>query len=190
MPLIAKAGPAGTHELPPTGNTQAVCAFVEDMGMEHDEVNDKWSHKVVILWELAERMKDGRPFMLSRSYTLSLHEKATLRKDLESWRGKRFSEAELAGFDLEKLIGVNCLLNVVSYQKKNGEEGRKIAAVSPAMKGMNPLMPVTEKAPEWIAKRREENEKEYSQSDKAPVVVLDEKSVPSQSAPRGDEPPF
>ena len=158
MPIIAVASGGGDFELCPLGNTQAVCSFVEDVGVEHDEINDKWSHKVVVMWELAEKMKDGRPFMLSKSYTLSLHEKATLRKDLESWRGKAFTDAELTGFDLEKLLTVNCLLNVGTYKKKNGSEGRKIASISPMMKGMNPIIPINEKPPEWVQKRRDENE--------------------------------
>ena len=34
-----------------------------------------------------EQMSDGRPFTISKRYTWSTHEKATLRKDLEAWRG-------------------------------------------------------------------------------------------------------
>jgi hypothetical protein len=143
------------------------------------------------VWELAEKMKDGRPFMLSKSYTLSLHEKASLRKDLESWRGKAFTEAELTGFDLEKLITVNCLLNVAAYKKKNGSEGRKIASISPMMKGMNPIIPINEKPPEWVAKRRDENEaaaaNRQATAPKAPGAAS---VAPTSSAAAHDEPPF
>ena len=45
----------------------------------------------------------GRRFDVARVYTLCLHERAALRKDLESWRGRKFTEQELDGFDLEKL---------------------------------------------------------------------------------------
>ena len=171
MAIIASGKGGGDFELCPTGNIQAVCAFVEDVGHEHSDLNSTWTHKVVILWELAEKMRDGRPFMLSKSYTISLHEKASLRKELASWRGKDFTPAELDGFDLEKLLNVNCLLNVVAYKKRDGSEGRKIASVSPIIKGMNLLIPVNEKCPDWVSKRRDENEAAYSKSDAVPVVV-------------------
>ena len=191
MPIIATNAGGGSFELCPTGNIQAVCAFVEDVGHEHSDLNNSWAHKVVILWELAEKMKDSRPFMLSKSYTVSLNEKANLRKDLASWRGKDFTEAELKGFDLEKLLNVNCLLNVVSYKKRDGSEGRKIASISPIIKGMNLLIPVNEAVPEWVTKRRDENEAAYSKSDAQPVVILEEKK-PATVLPADDHhlPPF
>jgi hypothetical protein len=50
---------------------------------------------------------------VSKTYTLSMHEKSTLRKDLESWRGRGFTEAEAAKFDITKLLGVPCILSVI-----------------------------------------------------------------------------
>ena len=38
MPLIAKNTGGADFELCPTGNTQAVCAFVEDVGMQVNEI--------------------------------------------------------------------------------------------------------------------------------------------------------
>ena len=43
-------------------------------------------------------MPDGKPFLVRRRYTASLHEKSALRKDLESWRGRAFTNVELDGF--------------------------------------------------------------------------------------------
>ena len=56
---------------------------------------------------------NGRPFTVRRRYNMSLHKKATLRRDLESMMGRAFTDSELKGFDLESLIGLPCLLNVV-----------------------------------------------------------------------------
>jgi len=42
--------------------------------------------------------------MISKRYTMSLGEQSTLRKDLESWRGKKFTPEELQGFDLNACI--------------------------------------------------------------------------------------
>jgi hypothetical protein len=57
-------------------------------------------------------MDDGRPFGAWKTYTASLFEAAALRKDLESWRGKSFTEEELAGFDISKLIGCTAKIEV------------------------------------------------------------------------------
>src|SRR3990167_3685661 len=59
-------------------------------------------HQVVLAFEVAETADEG-PFAgnrmtISKFYTLSLSEKANLRKDLEGWRGKSFTESELEGF--------------------------------------------------------------------------------------------
>ncbi len=57
-------------------------------------------------------MEDGRPFGVFKTYTASLFEAAALRKDLESWRGKSFSEQELKGFDITNLIGCTARIEV------------------------------------------------------------------------------
>jgi hypothetical protein len=71
-----------------------------------------------------------------------LHEKARLRKDLESWRGRAFTDAELKNFDLEVLIGANCLLNVVQ-SSKNGSTYANVSAVMPIKKGMDKITPIS-----------------------------------------------
>ncbi|MHA1379626.1 MAG: hypothetical protein ACTSRG_14730 [Candidatus Helarchaeota archaeon] len=44
---------------------------------------------------------------------MSLHAKATMRKFLESWRGKKFTKEELEGFDLQKILGKPCQLQII-----------------------------------------------------------------------------
>ena len=57
-------------------------------------------------------MPDGRPFVVSKTYTASLFEMAALRKDLQSWRGMSFTEEELKGFDITKLLGCTARIEV------------------------------------------------------------------------------
>ena len=96
----------------PEGLWDAVCIDVVDRGIvKSDLYGDK--HKCRIVWELSCKMEDGRPFTIQKNYTVSLHKKATLTKDLTSIRGKAFTAEELAGFDLEKVIGSNCQIVVV-----------------------------------------------------------------------------
>ena len=54
---------------------------------------------------------------------------------LTSWRGRAFTETELAGFDLAKVVGSACLLNIV-HENRNGQEREVIASISPLPKGM------------------------------------------------------
>lgn len=152
MPIIATAGSSGSFEQVPSGMYQAVCAFVEDIGVQESPFGK--AHKAVVCWELSEKMSDGRPFMMSKTYTISLNEKATLRHDLESWRGRAFTEQELDGFDIEKLIGVNCMLNVISYTKQGGGEGRKIGSISPLVKGLTKIERINTEPPKFIAENR------------------------------------
>jgi hypothetical protein len=50
-------------------------------------------------------------------YTASIGEKANLRKDLVNWRGREFTDDELKGFDVKKLLGVPCMLSLTPNDK-------------------------------------------------------------------------
>jgi hypothetical protein len=124
----------------PVGVHQGVCVDVVDMGMLKVTWNgvEKTQHKIRIVWQIEELMGDGKPFIVQKRYTASLHEKSKLRPELESWRGRAFTEDELQEFDLEKLIGANCLLNVAHVQK-DGKTYANVTAVMPLKKGMEKL---------------------------------------------------
>lgn len=141
MPIIAKA--SGGNFIPaPAGTHAAVCVDVVDMGLL--EVNfggkKKTQHKIRLVWQIEEDMEDGKPFIVQKRYTLSLHEKAALRKDLESWRGRAFTSQELEGFDVEVLIGIPCLLNVI-HAVKDGSTYANVSAIMKLPKGMNAPQP-------------------------------------------------
>lgn len=141
MAIIAKSSGGGKDFIPAPGGTHsAVCVDVVDMGLL--EVNfggkKKSQHKVRIVWQISETMADNKPYICQKRYTLSLHEKAVLRKDLESWRGRAFSADELEGFDLEVLIGITCLLNVLQV-KKDGETYSNVVSIMRLPKGMEPM---------------------------------------------------
>lgn len=70
------------------------------------------------------------PMTISKSYTVSLHEKATLRKELAAWRGKDFTDEEARGFDVSKLIGAYCMVNVTSSET-NGKTYSNVAGLTP-----------------------------------------------------------
>lgn len=140
MPIIATAGESREFTPAPAGLHQAVCVDVVDMGMLEVTYagKTKQQHKIRLAWQIDEPMEDGKRFIVQKRYTLSLSEKATLRKDLESWRGKPFTRDEEMGFDLERLIGVNCFLNVV-HASKEGKTYANVASVVPLKRGMAPI---------------------------------------------------
>jgi hypothetical protein len=112
---------------------------VIDQGMKPNPYRDgALQHKVDVAWQIEELRDDGKRFVVYKRYTASLNEKATLRHDLESWRGRPFTAGELAGFDLESVIGANCILNVVHNpsKKDSGKVFANVAAVMPLMKGL------------------------------------------------------
>lgn len=115
MAIVAKKSGGGNFTPAPGGSWGAVCCDVVDLGIVESTFSGKAKkqHKIRVVWQIDENMESGKPFLVSQRYTLSLHEKAGLRKDLESWRGRPFTEEELEGFDVETVIGAPCLLSVV-----------------------------------------------------------------------------
>lgn len=139
MPIIAKT--SGANFVPaPSGAHSAICVDVVDLGMLEVAFGGKkkTQHKIRIVWQIAELMPDNKPFIVQKRYTLSLHEKAGLRKDLESWRGKSFTNEELQGFDLEVLLGVSCLLNVLQVNR-DGDTYANVVSIMRLPKGMEPV---------------------------------------------------
>jgi hypothetical protein len=129
----------GSFENPPVGAYPAVCTRMIDMGTQETTWQGvtKYAHKVKMVFELSEKMADGRPFITMRDFTVSLHEKAGLRQFLKSWRGRDFTDEELAGFDPKVLIGKGVLLNLV----ENGEYVNIDSAMK-LPKGMEAPVPV------------------------------------------------
>lgn len=118
MSLTVSASSSGEFEMTPEGSYIGRCIKVIDLGTQTTtgQYGTKSQKKVMITWELLDdevKMPDGKPYAISQFYTASLHEKAQLRKDLESWRGKKFTDDELEGFDLLDVLGKYCLIQVV-----------------------------------------------------------------------------
>ena len=127
----------------PEGLFPAVCVDVVDNGIVDGIYGAK--HKIQIRWQLDPKSdagsidgtEQGRPWLIVRSYTLSLHEKSALRPFLESWRGKKFTPEELRGFDVEKLLGAPCLLQVFHRQSMLGRTFANVQNIMPLPKTMS-----------------------------------------------------
>lgn len=150
MGIVAKGSPSnGDFAPPPTGILPALCIDIIDQGMEDTPYGRK--HKIRIVWQLHDKdddgspqvRDDGKPWRLSKYYTLSLNEAATLRADLESWRGKPFLDQELAeGFDVEKLLFIPCQLHLAQMRsKKSGKEFVGVKTVLPKARNQPKITP-------------------------------------------------
>ena len=120
MGLIAK-NEVGEKGIIPAGTHVARCYGVIDLGTQYSEKFGKWASKIMLQFELpADLTDDGRPSVISKKYTLSLNDKASLRKDLESWLGRPVtSREEHDGFALGSMLGTACLLSIL--HSENGE---------------------------------------------------------------------
>jgi hypothetical protein len=131
----------GSFERCPPGMHLARCYRIVDLGTQKSEYmgQTKYLHKIMIGWELHGnrddgsplKMNDGRPFAIFKNYTLSWSEKANLRLDLQSWRGKPFTNEELRRFDLETVLGAWCMLNVIERAGQNGKTYSNVDGVTP-----------------------------------------------------------
>lgn len=132
-------------ELVPEGNHVARCVSMVQIGtVEENYLNEvKVANKVRITWELPQETrvfnpeKGEQPFVVNKEYTLSMHEKASLRGDLQRWRGKPFTDEEAKAFDITKLLGAACMVNVVHRRSADGlKTYERVDGITPMPKGM------------------------------------------------------
>jgi len=132
---------SGSFESTPPGMHLARCYRIVDLGTQKSEYMGqvKFLHKIMLGWEIHTtkddgttlKMRDGRPFAMFKNYTLSWSEKANLRLDLQSWRGRPFTQEEMRRFDLETVLGAWCLLNVIERPGKDGKTYVNVDSVTP-----------------------------------------------------------
>lgn len=134
------------RELVPAGNYIARCYQMIQVGTVNELINgeNKLLQKVRIGWEFPNDLKvfseekGPQPIVFNEEYTLSMGEKANLRKMLASWRGKDFSFEEAKSFDITCLLGVACMVNIIHKPTKADPSKvyAKIGSVSSVPKGM------------------------------------------------------
>ena len=149
MALIAKESGGGGGEFTPVpqGMHLARCYRVIDLGTQDSTYlgTVKKLPKVMLQFEVHGEDENGDPIVtgkgepmsISKNFTLSLAEMATLRKDLQTWRGKEFTEIEKKGFEVKNVLGAWAMISVIKAMGNNGKEYTNIAAimsVPPAIK--------------------------------------------------------
>jgi hypothetical protein len=152
MGFIAKDS-GGNFRRVPAGAYIGRCYSLIDLGTQTTtgQFGEKSQHKLRIGWELFGEDENGAPLTvevdgrempmtISKSYTVSLHEKAGLRKDLQAWRGREFTDEEAKAFDVSKLLGAYCMVNVTTSET-NGKTYSNVAGLTPlpgALKNAKP----------------------------------------------------
>ena len=153
MGFVASDSGGGNFKRVPAGAYIGRCFSLVDLGTQltTGQYGEKLQHKIRIAWELFGEDENGQPLTIdvdgkempmtiSKGYTVSLHEKSSLRKDLAAWRGRDFTDEEAKAFDVSKLLGAYCMVNVTTSET-NGKTYSNVAGLTPlpgALKNAKP----------------------------------------------------
>ena len=131
------------REIVPSGTHVARCYSMIHIGTIQWEYQgeQKFANKVRLTFELPNELRDfggeEKPMVISKEYTLSLHEKSNLRKDLEIWRGNALTKNDLNNFDITDLIGKDCMISVLHKVSASGNDYAQIGNVNAIGKGVS-----------------------------------------------------
>ncbi len=120
MPIVAKNDSVKAPQVP-DGQHIAVCCDVQDLGVLEVTYRSetKKQRKIVVWFQFGQVDDDGNRYLIGQRFTLSMHEKANLRKFLEAWRGKPYTEDQAReGVDVENMIGVPALLQTATNDRE------------------------------------------------------------------------
>lgn len=177
MSLIAKSNGGSSMSPIEAGTHPAVCYGLIDIGEQLNQKYNKLARKCIVMFELpGETYTDQNgaemPRTITMTYTMSLHEKSALYRDLISWRGKPFTEDELRGFNLTNIVGAPCLLSIV-HNERNGNTYADVNGIMKLPKGFGAVSTTRDKIifdldddplekmailPEWIQNRIRDSE--------------------------------
>ena len=179
------------------GVYMAVCIGFIDLGEQYSDLFKTHSNKGMYVWELpGETIEiDGeqKPRQLSKEFTISSSNKSNLRKFIESWNGKSYSDDEFLEFDLFDQIGKPCQLNIVLNETK---EYSNVDNLMPIPKGFpapttdtkhirwdmdNWSDDVFKGLPEWIQEKIKKST-QY-QTDHAPTDTVEVKATGGEVCP-------
>lgn len=127
--MKVSTGGGGDFVACPAGNHPGTIVGLFDIGTQDESYQGqaKQLRKLVLVYELARKKPDGKPFVLGEEFTWSLTEKAKFRKMVESVTGRKFKDGE--SYDPRQLVGAPVMVMVTNTQ--NGEKTyHNVASVS------------------------------------------------------------
>lgn len=160
--LNAGYEPQAARAICPAGPMSVVCVDGVSLGMTVEQFENnppRLVSKYALIYQTADfNPETGRRFELSREFTVSMHAMSGLRKWLEAWRNKKYTDEEARNVPLHKVVG-QCGMALVEHKTSAaGNEYAKLASIMPLPKSMPPIQAENyERAPFW-----EDRKKEYA----------------------------
>lgn len=136
----------------PAGKFPARLIWLVDCGTQEVEYQGekKLARKLHMTFETPENTKEfksgegEKPFVYSREFTASMHEKGNLRPFIEEWIGAGLTDSEAAGFDFEGLVNKPCEIKVMHKKNKDGSrtytEIVRVEEIENCPKASNPII--------------------------------------------------
>lgn len=125
-------------KLVPVGNHLGRCYRIIDLGTQTSVIKGETSiqKEIEISWEVHGNddngnpltTSDGRPLVIDRRFSRTWYENSALRKMLQSWRNKPWTNKEAEGFDLKNILGHWAMVAVV--HRVSGNNGKTYANVN------------------------------------------------------------
>ena len=155
-PVTAKDSSA-RYEAHPEGQTAALCVDCIDLGAcvkSYKGQPPYLAHAVALVFQTGKKNSTGKLHEIMAEFTVSMGPKANLRKFLEDWRGKSYTEDQArAGVPLHKLVGQPALLSVEHRTSQQGRTYANIKGIAPLPQEMvAPTLPAYER-PAFYAER-------------------------------------
>jgi len=106
------------------GQFLAQCVDTIDLGEKVEAFQDnpeKLVPKCVLVFRTGEKNDKGEPHDIGQEYTISMGDRANLRRILEAWRGQPYTEGQISdGVPLDKLTGNWAILTVAHKTSLKG----------------------------------------------------------------------
>jgi hypothetical protein len=159
----AKKGMSGP--LAPVGNHIARCYQLVDLGTQDSIKYGNSSHKLRFAWELCEETHDfgkgkKEPYTVSMTVNFFFGRNSNFTKLLEGWKGGTFSESELETFELKRLLGKACMINVV-HNSTADRDYANVASVSPLPAKWRDRVPALQNKPIYFETEMGPNSAEF-----------------------------
>jgi hypothetical protein len=150
MALTAPIGGQSNRQIAPEGSYPARCYQIIDLGTTEQGGNYPGKkRKVQFLFELPTELavfdedKGKQPYYVRSIYTLSMNEKALLRRDISAWMGKKITDDQAKKLDIFTLLGKTCMVNI-AHVTKGENTYANIISFAPLMKGYECPAPINE----------------------------------------------
>jgi len=132
--LIVKKTESKEFTVVPEDVYTAQCVQIWDLGTQRGEYQGVAyaRRRINIVFELLDYVnpdnEDGIK-LIGQEFTMSFNENGKLLPFLESWRGRKFTEQELEGFDIANVLGTLANLQILHKVSKKGITFAEIGSI-------------------------------------------------------------